>query len=148
MNREQRQTKRNQIRFWEQVWVWTPLERNLFLFKNGVMWTGRKNSSVFRSNNGSKWKRSNVNGAFVSVLGIDISNYREIFWNRLALDKGGSSTKLREGQPAKREPKVWLKVNSTKARENCYTSDWVNSLAFLLHNVMICMSAPYSDRNS
>ena len=50
-----------QMRFWEQVW--TPMEGYPFLSENGVVWTGRKNSSVFASKNGSKWKRISVNGA-------------------------------------------------------------------------------------
>ena len=61
---------------------------------------------------------------------------------------GGSSPKLREGQPAERTSKVELKVSTPRAGANFWTSYRENSFVFLSNNVMICMFAQNSDRKS
>ena len=67
--------------------------------------------------------------AGLNMINDQIRNFREGCRKHLAFSKGGSSQKLKEGQPEERVPKMQLKTGVLSAR-NFWTPVLENSLVF------------------
>ena len=67
---------------------------------------------------------------------------------RLIGHKGGSSPKLKEGQPENRVPKDDREKALRRHAKIFWTPDWENSLIFVINHVLTCTFALHFDRKS